>query len=329
MTDDPRRGAISLGDLLTALDKLDTDDPTVVEVIARLLGFRGVDANPAEHTRGVADSQTEARDTSPQTAPTRPPKLTPEIPPPLPTLPKETYSTTLDPLEPVVNDLPIPDWLHEPLPGVSGLRSQQRAPLLPKRTTVGVLSAAVATRRVGERLDMRALIRQLAKGEPLDELPMLAEPSVHRGVQVLLDAAESMVPFLEDLDDLVGVIAQVVGQHNYQVFHFEGKPGKAARWSAALEPIAWRPEPDRPVVLATDFGAGAAPGAMDRGSQRDWLDFVDRCDAARCPVVAFVPYGRSHWPRYLSRRITLVHWHHRTRASHVRRLLGAGLGASR
>jgi len=326
-TSSPRRGIISLGDLLMALDTIDSADPEVVKIIARVLGFTGVNANPAEHTRGISDSHpSTTRDTPPRSAPPPPPRLLPEIPPPPPTLPEAVFSTTLSKLEPVASDSPPPDWLQEPLSDTSTARSPRRAPLFPARTAPGVVGAAVATRRPGERPDMQALIQLLARGEPPAEFPMLAESSVHRGVQVLLDTAESMVPFLADLDDLVAVIARVVGHHNYQLFDFAGKPLQATRYTATLEPLAWRPEPGRPIVAATDFGAGAAPGAVDRASRRDWLDFLSRCGKARCPVVAFVPYGRAHWPRYLSRRITLVHWHHRTRASHVRRLLGAGLG---
>ena len=78
----PHRGEIGLGDLLTALEALDTSDPTIVETIARALGFTGLEANPAEHTRGAADSQTGTVEAP--AAATPPPGWFPELPPPLP-----------------------------------------------------------------------------------------------------------------------------------------------------------------------------------------------------------------------------------------------------
>lgn len=322
----PHRGEIGLGDLLTALEALDTSDPTIVETIAGALGFTGLEANPAEHTRGAADSQTGTVEAP--AAATPPPGWFPELPPPLPELPDTVLPTTLHRLDPVFDQSARPAWLDEPPTTASQPRPPARAPLFPLRTAPGVLGAAVATPRSAGRPDVPALIRSLARGEPLSELPMLLESSLHRGAQLLLDTAEAMVPFLADLDDLVAALARVVGENGYQVFQFAGDPGAAVRRTRTRRTRPWRPDPGRPVVLATDFGAGAVPAARDRTPLPAWLAFLRRCQEVGCPVVALVPYPRERWPRALSRRMAIIHWHPRTRAAHVRRLLGAGLRVS-
>jgi hypothetical protein len=322
----PPRGVVGLGDLLSALHSLNTRDPEIIETVAGVLGFAGVEANPVEATRGVSGTSPEPKPKPhrPPTDTTLPRLVVPEVPAP-PPLPDEILTTTLSGPDYLSNDAEIPPEIARPLSPETTPGPVPRTPLFPQRTARGVLGAALAIRRPGVLPDVPKLVERLARNQPVTMVPMLAESGLHQGVQLLLDNSAAMVPFIDDFENLTATIAQVVGRNGFQVFQFSGAPTSAVRWTAELEARPWRPEAGRPVVLATDFGAGARPAAQDQAPYSAWLDFSNRCREAGCPVVAFVPYGRERWPRGLSRRFSIIHWHPRTRASHVRRALGCGL----
>ena len=318
------RGDIGLGDLIRALDKLDTRDPNTMARITRALGFTGIAPDPVGAAKGASGAKHR-----PQLTKTAPPKRQPhhggipEIAPPI-ELPEQVLDTELTPAEPLAPS-ERPEWLDEG----TGLESSAaeavpRAQLFPERSAKGVLTASVATRRAGPHPDIDRLIRAIVRGDVFRTLPYRQVPSVHRGLQLLMDTSESMTPFLEDLDDLARALLRIVGNDNCQLYQFEGNPHRAARWSQSFEEIPWRPIAGCPVVIATDFGIGARIAARDRVSPRSWLDFERRARAAGAPVVAFVPYGRERWPTALSRRIHLIHWDQRTRASHITKLFGCG-----
>lgn len=324
---DPARGQIGLGDLLIALKKLDVRDPATISRIAASLGFTGIDTNPVAAVRGATGLQRPPRPRRTRPTPKRSPGFAaPPTPEPVIELPKQILRTRLSGPEPVSDSAMPPAQPGKPKrvePDESP--AVQRAPLLPVRTAKGVLTAAVATRRAGPEPDIFRLIEAAVRCEPLKDFPRLEYASVHQGVQLLLDVSSAMVPFLEDLDDLADAIRTVVGHQGCEVFEFTGNPATAERWTAAPQPRPWRPQPGRPIVLATDFGEGAPPAAQDRARLTEWLAFERRTREAGSPVVAFVPYRRERWPRTVSRRVALIHWDPRTRASHVRRLLGEGL----
>ena len=321
------RGLIGLGDLLRALAALDASSPGHVERIARALGFTGIDANPPEAVRGASGARPRPTPRQTEQAP-RPPGARafppPSIPPREP--PAEVLETVLQRVKGTPGEVTAPPpWLAgEPQAPDRQVSPIARSSLLPERTVKGVLAAAVAVRRQGPDPHYPRLIRALSRGQPLRAIPYRETSTVSRGVQLLLDTSESMTPFLDDLDRLAADLANTVGRQSCAVYHFGGDPDQAAAWSAELEPRPWRPEAGRPVLVATDLGLGARPGARDRAPLAAWLAFEQRCRAAGAPVVALVPHGRERWPAALSRRITLVHWDPRTRASHVHKLVGRG-----
>lgn len=319
------RGAIGLGDLMRALKGLDSRERATVERIARSLGFTGLDANPAEGAQGVSGAQRRPRlaKRPAAKAPTQRGGM-PQVAPPV-DLPEQIFETEMTPVESPELPEPRPQWLDQgPALEESGLAPIPRAKLFPDRSAKGVLGAAIATRRPGPNPDIDRLIEAIVRGGVLDALPYRPNPSLHRGLQLLMDTGEAMTPFLLDLDDLAHAFVRIVGRHACELYEFSADPNRAVRWSADFREIAWRPLAGRPVVVATDFGIGARIGARDHANPRVWLDFERRARAAGVPVIALVPYGRDRWRRTLSRRIHFIHWDPRTRASHISKMFGIG-----
>jgi hypothetical protein len=319
------RGVISLGDLMCSLKGLECRDTATLERIARSLGFTGINANPAEGARGVSGAR---RWPSLAKKPT-----SRELPsqgslpqPPLPVeLPEAIFDTEMTPLESPEPPGQPPSWLNQgPALETTDIPPAPRAKLFHERSAKGVLSAAVATRRPGPQPDVDRLIQSIIRGDLLQAFPYTANPSIHRGLQLLMDTSESMTPFLQDLDDLAQAMVRLVGQAGCELYEFKGDPNDSVRWSPNFREIPWRPVAGRPVLIASDFGIGARVGTKDRAAPRSWLDFAQRVREAGLPLIAFVPYGREHWRKSLSRRIHFIHWDPHTRASHITKLFGIG-----
>jgi hypothetical protein len=322
-----KRGVIGLGDLMRALKGLECHDTATLEHIARSLGFTGIDANPAEEAQGVSGARRR-----PNIVQKKPDQSVPSyggpLPPPLPVnLPEAILETEMTPLDSTEPPSQPPSWLDQE----SGLEelahpssSVPRTKLIRDRSAMGILSATIATRRPGAQPDVARLIEATIRGSVLRSFPYMAKGGVHRGLQLLMDTSEAMTPFLEDLDDLSQAMVRLVGQAGCELYKFKGDPHDAKRWSADFREIPWRPVAGRPVVVATDFGIGDRIGSTDRAGPRCWLAFEQRVRAAGLPLIAFVPYGREHWRKSLSRRIHLIHWDPRTRSSHITKLFGIG-----
>lgn len=319
------RGMIGLGDLMHALKGLHAEDPKTVERIARALGFSGMDANPVEEVKGISGVPQRPRVT--QRAPATDLPRHGAVPPVAarPELPAEIFDMDMEEISLPASEVARPDWLEGgPLTDLAGGISVHRASLFPERSAKGVLTASVATRRPGRIPYVPQLIRALTRGQILTEFPYRSRPSLHRGVQLLMDTSEAMTPFLEDLDDLAKALTTVVGKHACELFQFAGDPNNASRWSRDFREVRWQPVSGRPVVFATDFGIGAQAAAQDRAGMGGWRRFVQQATEAGVPVIAFVPYGRDRWPKSLTRRIRFIHWDPRTRASHIKKLFGPG-----
>ena len=318
------RAEVGLGDLLVALERLQVADPAVAARIARCLGMADLPGPALARRRGAWNPAHFRSDHPPPRPPPIPPRGLPELapieaPPPAAGAALETWLEALDP----VPGLPAPEWLR-PVTAEPPPRPPPREPLLGKCTAAGVIAAAVATRRPGPDLDQYQLQELMVATRPLRSIPRLPTPTLQRGIHLLLDGGESMSAFLDDLGDLRARCEQVVGRTRCASYSFTSDPRAAVSWRIDGSEVSWRPEPGRPVLLATDLDNGAKPAAEGWVSARTWRRFVSCCRRAGAPVVAFVPLQHSRWPRELAACMTLIHWDPRTTAASVRRLVGPG-----
>lgn len=317
------RGDIGLGDLAHAICDLDLDNKHHLHLAARCLGFEGV-AHPDNSRPQTAVDARMRRHTAQKSKQTRrrrafaPPEsdITPE--------PEGgVLTSTLVPRPPAVAQSP-PDWLQHAEPEPPKQPRITRQPLLLKNRTAGLLKAAMAVRRPGRLLDMPRLIDQVVAGRPLLELPRLPVGSLEHGVDLLCDYGESMQPFYADLQDLGESLVRLLGSTNCRLFEYETDPGRAIAWSAADNPLPWRPKASRPLLLATDFGRGNPRGLRQRLRPAIWRAFLHRTRQAGVPVLACSPLPPATWPRWLGHDVKVIHWDPRTRASSVSRLIGSG-----
>ncbi len=329
MSDDGQpKGEIQFADLIKALGGLPWHGEHQAQAIAGCLGFGLAAPNMQQYKAGTTIYGPDKPGTQSTPAPTSksPPLAMPPAPPLPVTLPAHVLNATLTALPHLApaHANQGADWLAEDyqvLQPETGL-SPARLALLPDTRARGVFSAALATLRAGDELDIAELVRRVCQGHIPPRLPRLPAATLAHGCQLLLDFSDTMQPWWDDLRGLARQIAQVVGGDTVSVFDFDQNPGAATQWLANGEERAWHPEPGRPILVATDFGIRGTPST--RPIPAWWSDFVEHCAKRGSPLLILIPWSHTYWPEGLGPYPDLMHWHPHTSAAMVRRKLGRG-----
>jgi hypothetical protein len=317
------------GDLIRAFARLRPTDEASKRQIANLLGF--------DYTQTLPPAPI---------APPPPPIVDPiETPPPIAdhtvssdrrTFSDASQSTSSNPfntdlrpavLRPIASTAIQPNWgtaTPLELPPATLQQPPRLEPLLVPRWTRGILSAALGGRGAEGEIDIDAIVRTISSGRPFRTVPRRNVPRFGRGVQVLVDASETMMPFLEDQTWLTERIRVVAGRDRTQVLGIDGSDSFIAGEGMRLD---WTDYFDRyvpadgvVVILLSDLGIGRMSMAPWT-SPAQWLGFARGLQTRGVPLVAIVPYARERWPAELRRTIPIVQWDTRTTARTARRAL--------
>ncbi len=296
--------AIGLGDLVHATRTLATSDPDVLREVAALLGFEWpqVSEPPVAPEPPLAEPVLLSEGSVPEAVPE---DKTP-LDVPLPQMePRFDSVTTLEPL----GDAPLrtPVWLKgvEPMaPPSPSIGDLPLEPLFAPATSRHLLTAALRTSSGEGPPDVEVLIQVLARGESAPRFPLQEQPTLSRGVHVLLDKGEGMQPFARDQRELVAQLRRVIGSEGVASTPFVGLPGRRPLRGRAFV----LPPPGTPLLLLTDLGLGGPSYSTTSASLEEWLALARKWSVAGYPLVAFVPYPRSWWPRELTRLVRIVQW---------------------
>ncbi|MFY0568933.1 hypothetical protein ACN28E_34640 [Archangium lansingense] len=304
MNGTPRMNAIGLADLASAARSLATADPEVLRQVAALLGFEWPKASepPAAPEPPPAEPLPLGAEPTPTLVPQG--EAPPEVP--LPQVgPLSASVTTLEPL----GDSPLrtPVWLKGVAPMAPPSFSPGELPLEPlfaPATSRHLLTTALRTASGEGPPDVEGLIQVLARGEPALSLPSQELPTLSRGVHVLVDKGEGMQPFARDQRELLAQLRRVVGSERVSSTSFIGLPGRRTPRGRALV----LPPRGTTLLLLTDLGLGGPAYSSSRANLDEWTALARRWSTVGYPLVAFIPYPPSRWPRELTRLIRIVQW---------------------
>jgi hypothetical protein len=176
--------------------------------------------------------------------------------------------------------------------------ARYQPPLAPYRLR-SALAMLLRRPRRGTRPDLEALVTAVATLRPLREILTRSEPSLAHGTTVVADVGAGMVPLIDDVDHLVDVVRQVVGEptvtvhwsddgQDLSVADLVGAPagsGTGATNGATVDSA-------RPVLVLSGLGAVRAPLARP-GSALRWSTFLTALQAHGFDVVALVPHRRT------------------------------------
>lgn len=318
-------GQIGIADLVVALAQLDAG-PADSQRIAAMLGF-SLHSDPTPSAAKVGDTVQETSATEHDVADLRPDPALTHAPP------RQT--------EPVVKRRPgASHWSTRLTPvgkELETLRSSVSAalgtgpavapeieflPLISPRYTARVVQAAASTDAGDGELDVEAVVDLLARRAPVTDWPLMASPSLLRGVQILVDIGESMTLFARDCVHLCDVIHATVGQHLVAETYFVGSPwrGTGAGTRGSWAPYA-PPPPGTPVLILTDLDI---PGRDSDGTDTEgWIALRDLLLSRGSAMTVLVPFPRHRWPSELAVRLPIVEWDRSTSAASVLSAIGA------
>lgn len=331
-----------LADLLRAFALLEPEDDTVRAAIAAMLGVEPVEipVEPAKPEPPLPRPPEDPKALDPRAREQqRPPESRRQDDAPL-RLPQDEAREPAERSAVLKPDFTgarrPPGWLErvEPL-AESGTEAPPAVPvpdsLFDPRWTRALLSSSLATFSGAGPLDIARLVRGVTRGTPWRSVPRRPWPTLARGVQVLVDRGEAMLPFAADQDGLLDKLRQIVGPGLLEVLRFDGSPGRKVgagsrrTWKPYFE--HHRPRPGVAVLALTDLGIGASgPGARPARPE-EWRAFAEGLHRSGCPLLAFVPYGRERWPPELLRVLKILSWDRATSVRTVRRAIGRALAA--
>jgi hypothetical protein len=309
------RGQVYLADLLEVLRTISPREPDTLELLLPMLHL-GSQASPQEPLR-------------PKGTPGESKRPLPRRPPP-PPVSSPDPSTVAEPpylmgsrlirLRRGSSSQP-PSWSHV------GAKLDPEADSVPipvpsliePRKRTAIVSAALATHVPEGRPLIEPLLRAISRGVLLTELPRRNRPTLRRGVQVLVDVGEGMIPFNSDVRTLVEGVRRSVGKGRTEVLYFTGSPLRGVSQGAPEESKPWQPPMQgTPLLILTDLGLGGPAVSSHRAYAAEWARFAESAHYAQCPPVVLVPHKPERWPRALRNRLTLLHWDRGTTVGSVR-----------
>lgn len=322
-----RRAEIGLADWVRVLAELPAITDSERALVARCLGLQTDKVENTyndQPTRGAWQRNArkpEVRTDTPTDKPTSAPdtESRPELPDEILPIRIEKLPNTLE--AGLAPPLPAEIANQEPLElGASNHPPVPRLSLFPQRTVRGLLAASVAQPSRGYDLDMPRLIRASVQCQPLRSLPLLPRFSTQQGCQLLLDFSEALVPWWDDMRDLIQQFHAVLGETACPVYEFTDNPRHAVRWTETGEQ-PWQAIAGKPVVIASDLGQVRTIRHEVRPGLSVWRDFALHCRRWQIPVIALTPLGHKRCPKELAHLMSIIDWNPRTRASDVKRLI--------
>lgn len=296
---------ISLGDLAWALKKLKATNEQTRLAIAKTLGMRW---SPPQKRKAASKRKRPRGDDTPVSQRSQPSFERPV----------SENRLLASRLEHTRTEQPAPSIYVPPLEASGSESEAQPLPLEPlffPRWMRGILSAGLATNSEIGEVDVNRVVKILASGKSVEELPLLSSPTLTRGVQLLIDRSHGMMPFIRDQIRLHEEILDVVGSDRVKTLRFVGCPTRGAgdgpkdKWSTYSPPLT-----GAPVLLLTDLGIGKPSLSDERAGVNEWLEFAHLVRKAKCPLIAFVPYDESRWPPALKNHMSIIQWDRNTTA---------------
>jgi hypothetical protein len=193
-------------------------------------------------------------------------------------------------------------------------------PLFSRMLHRGILSAALSTYVDEGEIDLDDVIESLAALRPLTLLPRFRIATTRRGVQLLIDRAAGMDPFLADQDELIRQLGDILTNDSREILYFVECPTRGVTDRPGGHRRPWRaPSSGVPLLLVTDLGIGGPLVTEKRATVREWLHFSQMACRLGHTAIGLVPYEARRWPPLLARAMVLIHWSERTTAGAVSR----------
>jgi hypothetical protein len=220
-----------------------------------------------------------------------------------------------------------PDWVRHALP-LEQERVEHalfRPPyesLFETRWTRALVGAVTATRAEDGPIDLTAVIQSLARCRPLLNLPRRKILTLRKGVQLVLDYSESMMPFFRDMEELARRIVEIVGRDRTTILKIYGDILRKRNWRKKSNWLleGGAPPPAVPLLIVSDLGLTRDAVLRDGTRPWGWMEIAQRLSRSECDVAAIVPLPLSRVPAALLRSVNILSWDRSTTVLQARHL---------
>lgn len=165
--------------------------------------------------------------------------------------------------------------------------------------------------------DIAAVVRLIARAEPITRLPRLRVSTLGHAVLWLFDAGPAMLPFASDKQQLAAVATRLLGRDRVRIADFIGHPLQAVRaqrqvrWSA----LRWPPRGSA-LLVVSDLGLGARESTLQAPA---WRQFQAEAAQRGLRSVLLIPYEQARWPEVAGGFDTALAWDLATGVQGLRR----------
>ena len=318
----------SMQDLMRALHRLSPTDEGTHLAIGRVLGF-GLDGDSDGLSANAAQtSRTPAREVNPP----RSPRRRREAQPPKPDHhPEKSLDFTIT--EVATSTPRTPEWVTNEGESIALPLAKDEQHLAPPAIQPlfrpiwerSILATLFANYEYRGGMDVTKVVDQLSRGKVITSLPRLPVPTLAKGVQLLVDRSAGMLPFQEDLKQILKSIRRLMGGYALQVLRFSAAPMRAAGKGS---PFTWTPYEDdwlpprgTSVICLTDLGIGRPPGPDTPAAPGEWLAFQALLRRHGCSLAVITPYKAERWPAQLRDALDIVHWDDEVHIAAVKRIV--------
>lgn len=280
-----RRGEVGMAEALRAAKVLSLEGQD--EELGHLVQALGISVprlreRAAPTMTGEPADQTERDASTPATAPVSKTSQADVLPTSAPSLvpPRRPVAAFIEELPPEPANVVAWDDALRPLQAPAGLPMIAYHPPSPPPRLRSAIVIMLRRPRLSARVDVHRLVEAMATFQRVREIPREVESALAWGATVVADVGPGMLPYVQDVEYLVGQVRLVVGEANVNVV-----------WSEDAREAVIAP-PDRTALVISSMGDSRSPLVLP-GSARRWASLVAGLAKAGVDVMGLVPHRRT------------------------------------
>jgi hypothetical protein len=178
--------------------------------------------------------------------------------------------------------------------------------LCPWNDLVQRLRLTFTDRVDGKALDLSALIRRIAGGRILDQIPRRKQRRWGDAIQIIVDRSERLIPFRNDQNRVAGLIRELYARYAADVALWLDDDTEPRSYGLGRVRCHYRmPGPGTLVAVLGDLGCLAGD---PKWVAESWENFGSELRKAGCRLVALTPCPSGRWRQDLLPSWTMLAW---------------------
>ena len=201
-------------------------------------------------------------------------------------------------------------------------------PLSPLPDVISRLRSALASQTLRGDVDVRAIVRRISRGKPIEKWPRRGRRRWPRRLQIMEDFATRLMPLWEDQKLVREALARLIPREGLEHTRLEDGLSDGTIFGRIPDGREVKSGSNTPILVISDLGL---LGGSSKVTLRQWLRFAmeRKSEGRRC--IALTPAPPQAYPNPVRKVWVLLHWEKispawqsddRSRTDQAKRLLG-------